>query len=224
MKQYFIPSATLTEDLTLASPSWAKAAPTPLSTHLWSETYPTFHPSTFQAIHTPEAIHVRLHSSEFPITARIQEEGGPVHLDSCLEFFWSPDNTKPDYFNFEFNPSGILHVKLGPDRHHRSLFPFDKSLLCVESAVSGAGIGTDAGIGAGAGVGANDEAGWTICFCIPFSLLHELGITPTLRSRANFYKCGDETPAPHFASWNPVTSPTPDFHRPIDFGELIFKD
>ena len=41
--------------------------------------------------------------------------------------------------------------------------------------------------------------------------------------RANFYKCGDKTAHPHFLSWNPVGTPSPDFHRPEFFGELILR-
>ena len=39
--------------------------------------------------------------------------------------------------------------------------------------------------------------------------------------RGNFYKCGDKTAHPHFVSWNPVGTPSPDFHRPEFFGELL---
>ena len=41
--------------------------------------------------------------------------------------------------------------------------------------------------------------------------------------RANFYKCGDLTPQEHYLSWNPMTSETPAFHRPCDFGLLTFE-
>jgi len=38
--------------------------------------------------------------------------------------------------------------------------------------------------------------------------------------RANFYKCGDKTPKPHFLSWNPIDLPRPDFHVPRFSGSL----
>jgi hypothetical protein len=38
--------------------------------------------------------------------------------------------------------------------------------------------------------------------------------------RANFYKCGDKTPEPHFISWNPIDLPKPNFHVPQFFGLL----
>ena len=38
----------------------------------------------------------------------------------------------------------------------------------------------------------------------------------------NFYKCGDLTPHPHYLAWSPVTEGKT-FHRPEDFGELVFE-
>ena len=40
--------------------------------------------------------------------------------------------------------------------------------------------------------------------------------------RANCFKCGDLTVQPHYMMWNETTSETPDFHRPQDFGRMIF--
>ena len=40
--------------------------------------------------------------------------------------------------------------------------------------------------------------------------------------KANFFKCADGTPHIHFLSWNPIGTPSPDFHRPAFFGELFF--
>jgi hypothetical protein len=40
--------------------------------------------------------------------------------------------------------------------------------------------------------------------------------------RGNCYKCGDLTEQEHYLSWNPVTSEHPCFHRPQDFGRLVF--
>ena len=64
---------------------------------------------------------------------------------------------------------------------------------------------------------------WRVTVVIPFSLI---GVDPENlpeRLRANFYKCGDETAHPHFLSWSPIGTPSPDFHRPEFFGELILR-
>ena len=62
---------------------------------------------------------------------------------------------------------------------------------------------------------------WRVTVLIPFELV---GVDPENlpeKLRANFYKCGDKTAHPHFLSWNPVGTPSPDFHRPDFFGELL---
>ena len=40
---------------------------------------------------------------------------------------------------------------------------------------------------------------------------------------ANFYKCGDELPDPHFLTWSNIVSKKPDFHLPEFFGVLNFQ-
>ena len=60
---------------------------------------------------------------------------------------------------------------------------------------------------------------WEAAVGIPFDLLG-CADTPA-RLRTNLYKCADGARRPHFVSWNPVTTPEPDFHRPEFFGEFI---
>jgi hypothetical protein len=40
--------------------------------------------------------------------------------------------------------------------------------------------------------------------------------------RGNFFKCGDDLPEPHFVAWNNVNAPSPNFHVPECFGEILF--
>ena len=65
---------------------------------------------------------------------------------------------------------------------------------------------------------------WQLVFRIPFALLAQysgsLSIEKGAVWRANFYKCGDETSHPHWASWRPVDALN--FHLPRCFGYLQF--
>ena len=63
---------------------------------------------------------------------------------------------------------------------------------------------------------------WDIAMGIPFSLIGMDGKDLPKTARANFFKCADKAAHPHFLSWNPIDVPSPDFHRPDFFGELIF--
>jgi len=66
---------------------------------------------------------------------------------------------------------------------------------------------------------------WGVGFCVPVALFEAftgpLGKLSGQAWRANFYKCGDKTSHPHWASWAPITQP--DFHMPDCFGVLTLE-
>ena len=66
---------------------------------------------------------------------------------------------------------------------------------------------------------------WELLLIIPVDIFiyHELDSLRSKFCRANFYKCGDKLPEPHFISWSAIHSPEPDFHLPDFFGELYFE-
>ncbi|HEX2965957.1 MAG TPA: carbohydrate-binding family 9-like protein, partial [Syntrophorhabdaceae bacterium] len=65
---------------------------------------------------------------------------------------------------------------------------------------------------------------WTIEFSVPFALFEyyigKLEKEKRREWRGNFYKCGDKTSHPHWASWASLTDRN--FHAPWDFGILRF--
>ena len=66
---------------------------------------------------------------------------------------------------------------------------------------------------------------WLVEYRVPLVLFRKLygqDVRAGHRAAANFYKCGDETPVPHYGAWSPVGTAAPDFHRPEFFGELVF--
>jgi hypothetical protein len=65
---------------------------------------------------------------------------------------------------------------------------------------------------------------WSLSLEIPFRAFFDrpFHARAGMQARANFYKCGDVLPVPPCLSWNPVSSATPDFHRPECFGLLSF--
>ena len=140
------------------------------------------------------------------------EYNRPVYKDSCMEFFAIWDAESDRYVNMEMNAAGTLLSSIGADRHERTpvldvcgeIFPVKGEIL------------SDA---------------WSVTATIPLSMIATLygTDTETYRSRlvpgytlrGNFYKCGDETPIPHFGMWNEVGTTEPDFHRPEFFGDLV---
>jgi len=64
---------------------------------------------------------------------------------------------------------------------------------------------------------------WYLTVEIPFQLMGVDTVARPETIRANFYKCADGTDSPHYVSWNPIQTESPDFHCPEYFGEMIFK-
>ena len=69
------------------------------------------------------------------------------------------------------------------------------------------------------------ETSWSMIEVIPASALfnHKIEEWSGLNFRANFYKCGDNLPNPHFLSWNKIDFPRPNFHLLEFFGEVVFE-
>lgn len=133
-----------------------------------------------------------------------------VYKDSCMEFFAAYDAQRDRYINIEINANAASRISIGEGRGERERIdhvigkPFD---IKAEK----------------------NEGSWSVLVHIPLTdICKAYDIAPSVfadgyRFRGNFYKCGDETEAPHFGMWNPVMTETPDFHRPEYFGELIIK-
>ena len=159
-----------------------------------------------QFCHSAEALHVHLRAVEKNIRAEYTVPLSPVCLDSCLEFFFMPEK-EDRYFNFEINPNGCLYIGFGHGRQ-------DSTTLYRENMKELFDIRPQ-----------KTQNGWEVFYRIPLSFLRLFvpDFTFTGALRANVYKCGDLTEHRHYLSWNPVTSETPDFHRPGDFGLMLFE-
>jgi hypothetical protein len=148
------------------------------------------------------------------------QANGPVHLDSCVEFFVQPRAAR-GYFNFEFNAGGTLHAGyiIDPARTatgFKSFHLLDPSLLRrIEVAGSLPGVVEPE---------RPEPTAWQLAFRIPFAVLENeagpLGDVAGDTWRGNFFKCADATSHPHWAAWSPV--PVRNFHLPECFGELRF--
>ena len=134
---------------------------------------------------------------------------GMVCEDSCMEFFFGFGETDPRYFNFEWNSKGCLYLGFGKNRYESTrLLPRNpKELFAFRCNLT--------------------QDGWEIFYEIPAAFVQlfipEFSLASGGMLRANCYKCGDLTPRVHYLSWNPVTSATPDFHRPQDFGTMVLE-
>jgi hypothetical protein len=194
---------------------WAAIAPLAVSRYLWLEN--GYRPLVEARLcWSPRFLYVRFRVEEKRIRVRYTKFQDPVYKDSCVEFFVDmfPEE-RLGYVNFETNAAGTLLAAFGPDRNHRTpLWPEDLAGFAADAMIPGP---VDGEYGADA---------WTLEYRVPLGLFRKLygrDIVPGHRAAANFYKCGDDTEVPHYGAWSAVETPSPDFHRPEFFGELVFS-
>ncbi len=156
----------------------------------------------------------------------ITEFQGAVCTDSCVEFFAGPDKFLPDdqYLNFEFNCGGtfLVYYIQNPARDSGGLAKYH--VLTKEEA---AGVEIYHSMPEVVEPEITEETEWYLGFFIPFSVYEQFtGPLPEnpaeVKWHGNFYKCGDKTSHPHWASWSPVDELN--FHLPSCFQTIKFAE
>ncbi len=186
----------------------------PIACRNWPETFPSAPDVGFAAFHDGATLHIRFCVEE-PCTRALETlPGRKVCTDSCVEFFFRPGDG-PYYYNFEFNAIGTLFLACRTGRHDPCPAP-DEVLKSVRTFPS---LGTEPFA---------ERCGdnrWRLRAEIPVSALfrHSFADWGGLRGGMNLYKCGDALSRPHYLSWRPVRSGSPDFHRPECFADVIFE-
>jgi len=166
----------------------------------------------FAIAHTGDAILLRYTVAEEYVRAVNKESNDPVYEDSCVEFFISPDNNS-GYYNFEFNSLEACLMGYGNDLNTREYQPPALISKIRRKAVT---INEHAD---------NGLIPWELTLVFPLEVFahHTIATLTGRECTANFYKCGDKLPHPHYLAWNNIETPQPDFHRPEFFGRLIFQ-
>lgn len=169
----------------------------------WPEQYPAAPATTFTLAHTSQMLYLRFEvKGEIPLATKTQDLE-PVNQDACVEIFIAnADNTR--YWNLEFNAAGVCNASCRKSRHE------DVVRLNAEQLQSIQRLPLQL-----------CAAHWSLLVAIPLSLI-QLDLACEHARRANLYKCGDHTPNPHYASWNPIQAEKPAFHLPEFFGEIQF--
>ncbi len=156
-----------------------------------------------------EFFFLKYYIKEDSLRAVYRNTNDPVYKDSCVEFFIS-FNGEREYYNLEFNCMGTCMLGFGAGRNDRKLLPA-KTILSIQSDVF---IKSP-----------EDESGdiyWELTLVIPISVFiyHPHLSLKEQTCKANFYKCGDDLPKPHFLTWSTIEAEQPDFHLPQFFGLL----
>lgn len=176
---------------------------------LWTDT--GYFPSVnFSIAHTGDGIALKYFVKEQHTIATYKTVNDPVYKDSCVEFFIGFGDGQ--YYNLEFNALGTALVGFGKDRNGRTPVPDDqvsgiKALSNINWAENTDGFNT-----------------WDLTLLVPFDVFiyHDIKTLNGTTSQANFFKCGDDLPEPHFVSWSNINNPVPDFHLSAFFGTIKF--
>ncbi|MFC7522927.1 carbohydrate-binding family 9-like protein [Parapedobacter sp. GCM10030251] len=166
----------------------------------------------FKLAHASDCLLLSYLVREKHVRAFYTNTNDPVYKDSCVEFFLSFDTRH--YYNLEFNCAGTGLIGYGDsDLEKRRRLP--KELIETVKAIPSVPVKE----------ALTAEMRWGLLLVIPFSVFDTHAITGFggMRCTGNFYKCGDELPIPHFLSWNRIDHPTPNFHLPQFFGDLVFQ-
>lgn len=177
--------------------------------HICWPLYPYKPDVHFVIAYTTTCIHLKYYVSEKAIRAINTMSNSPVYEDSCVEFFIAFDDR--GYYNFEFNCLGTCLAAYGPDRENR-VFIQNKLIENIWFQLSMCKR-------------ENKLFQWELLLKLPLSVFehHKIGSLKGKSCRANFYKCGDLLPEPHYVSWTEIKSVSPDFHLPAYFGKLTFE-
>ena len=196
---------------------WNSIPQVAIECYPWDENH--YRPKTYARVfYTDTHFHIKFVTHENEVRAVNTKTNEPVYQDSCVEFFVNPNPEKDNrYMNFETNCIGTMLLGIGKDRNGRTLVTDQKD---YES------FGIKTSINPGEAENFKGEW-WSIEYKIPYTFIEKIygkvDFTSGKKMNANFYKCGDCTKYPHYGSWNEITAPNPDFHRPEFFGDLILE-
>ena len=166
-----------------------------------------------------QAVYIIFRVEDRYVKAVHNQNQDPVCKDSCVEFFFSPENNiKDGYFNLEMNCGGTMLFNHQIKRQTDVVLIRDSDIQKIKVAHSLPQIIEQE---------IDKKTTWVVEYRIPFSILSSYQIFTKPKTgtvwKANFYKCGDRTSHPHWLTWAPVDYPKPNFHLPEYFGTLEFQ-
>lgn len=172
----------------------------------WKAEFPYCPEVRFQIAHSENYLYLHYEVKEEFVKGQFIRPNENVWEDSCIEFFLSLDQ-KQTYYNFEFNVLATGLIGYGSaDKSQRKRLS-NKEVESVDAYVQ---VSKKEG-----------QKTWQSYLIIPKKMFGEISFSEKTY-HANFYKCGDGLPNPHFLAWNTITNSTPNFHLPEFFGEISF--
>lgn len=169
---------------------------------------------TMSADHDGISLHVKaidVHSS-----AQVLDHNGPVYMDSCFEFFFTPDTIKSaDYINLEINCIGTVYMAVR-NKGVKDRIPI--------SEMTGISVWTSLPKGR-VKEALDSDCFWEMEISMAFDWIEGLWGRPISKKYwyGNFYRCGgciDD----QYACWKSIDTQVPDFHQASFFGKIVLGD
>jgi len=194
--------------------AFAAIEPRPIACCNWPEAYPYAPKVAFRMFHTGGCLMLRFEVDERYTAALVAEDNGRVWTDSCVEFFFAPDDR--GYYNFETTCIGRMLLGYRQTKQEAEHAP-EAIMRTIRRTPS---------IGSEPFPEREGDNRWTMTLAIPATALfrHELKSWDGIEGHMNLYKCGDDLSHPHFLSWRPIASPKPNFHLPAFFERVKFAE
>lgn len=188
----------------------------------WPERNNGYQPEVrFRIAYSQQMLFIEYYVKEANIKALYSEDkDSKPFKDSCCEFFFSPECNN-NYYNMELNciGKGTFAFRRGGRKGPKIAYGEEiMKRIFRYSTLGEAPIETS--------VKENGELfEWKLTVAIPLECFTETPMEALQGKtmRANFYKCGDDMPKPHFLTWNRIELEKPDFHTPDFFGALHFE-
>lgn len=188
----------------------AKCPPSPVDCINWPSAFPYAPVCSFRIARSRSHLAVSFEVEGLDLRATYLEDNGNSWEDSCVEIFLSPHGK--EYFNIEITCIGSILMACGTGRDGRRVLPLsDVARVIRRSTLEHKTYDLEGG-----------PYKWRVVALIPFDLLGLDGNALPPSVGANFYKCGNLTTHKHFATWSPIGTDKPNFHRPEFFGALEF--
>lgn len=181
------------------------------------DNYPWYEGGLKQSTHVKVAIHngsikLKVVCEDIHSSSKETRLNGNVYLDSCFEFFVTPeDNLGGGYFNMEINCCGLLHLGYKSELGEKAFCTKQQAdRITIEPSIHSTTKDEMA-----------DDKYWELSIELPIEVLEEMS-GKTIQYDywyGNFYRCGGIT-EPQYATWNPIKWDYPNFHLPEQFGKL----
>lgn len=178
----------------------------------WPTQFPYRPLTVITAAHSNDYLYVEFLVRCNYLRAANYTDNSPVSEDSCVEVYIAPNANSDNYWTLEFNCIGTMNAAIC------SAAQKEYTKLTTEQLQS---IKRYASVGTRPFQELEGSFIWTVAIAIPLSLFNLKYTGHPLEMRGNFNKCASATSQPHYLSWAPISTETPNFHQPEFFGKII---